>query len=251
MLVVRTGNIKLRQERLVLGVTRATQCKLRKVAQNDVFRLSACSPLCSVLDRSAEAIANEIPKELICDYWSFDSSEAPVLRPRYTIHLTDNHDWKIYNNPPDDQKLFKEMVPFVAFVNDSQTLRIGTQLYARRGENSLDAIQGEKATAYVEEIARRDDIVILASRFRLNNRILEPFQDAETIADTEDYSEDESLRIQRTTMNHGAKLRLFTLAQMKNKIGTLAPTPTVTNRPMELILFMKPTTLNQTMRQKL
>ncbi|KDQ28534.1 hypothetical protein PLEOSDRAFT_1102580 [Pleurotus ostreatus PC15] len=96
--------------------------------------------------RCAEAISNEIPKELICDYWSFDSSEPPVLRPRYTIHLTDNHDWKIYNNPPDDQKLSKEMAPCEAFSNDSQTLRIGTQLYARRGENSFDAIQGEKAT---------------------------------------------------------------------------------------------------------
>lgn len=89
------------------------------------------------------------------------------------------------------------MAPFVAFSNDFQTLRIGTQLYARRGENSFDAIQGAKATstkrhpAYVEEFARRDNIVILASRFMLNNRILEPFQDAEKIADTED-SEDES-----------------------------------------------------------
>ncbi|KAG9219723.1 hypothetical protein CCMSSC00406_0010186 [Pleurotus cornucopiae] len=150
-----------------------------------------------VLDRSAEAISNEIPKELNCDYWSFDSSEAPALRSRYTIHLPDNHDWKIYNNPPDDQKLSREMAPFVAFSNDFQTLRIGTQLYARRGENSFDAIQGAKATstkrhpAYVEEFARRDNIVILASRFMLNNRILEPFQDAEKIADTED-SEDES-----------------------------------------------------------
>lgn len=157
------------------------------VAQNEVFRLSAC----------AEAISNEIPKELNCDYWSFDSSEAPALRSRYTIHLPDNHDWKIYNNPPDDQKLSREMAPFVAFSNDFQTLRIGTQLYARRGENSFDAIQGAKATstkrhpAYVEEFARRDNIVILASRFKLNNRILEPFQDAEKIADTED-SEDES-----------------------------------------------------------
>ncbi|KAL4264298.1 NACHT domain-containing protein [Pleurotus pulmonarius] len=155
------------------------------VAQNEVFRLSVCG----------KATSSQSPQELNCDYWSFNSTEAPILRSRYIIHLTENsRDWKIYNNTPEDEKISKEMAPFLAFSNDFQTLRIGTQLYARRGENSFFAIQGAKATgterhpAYVEEFARRDNIVILASRFRLNNRILE---DTETTSDSDD-CDDES-----------------------------------------------------------